>query len=366
MLVLIVFMGALAAVRADCDACFEGVCHTKKTLLEGFRVTDQLAIDRTNNILYAQLDYRTTAIFLDEAKMRTVHDEKMTGLAVDQKNQVLYSSLNGVIYRHRYQGDGYTKETAFPLDRPTTPARLRYEDVLYMINKDGSSAHFSESSNSFAGYDNLESFAVTDMVNVQNISNWFFVADDKLYRYIYSEYGQMSWHLISDKKHVLSIGRNGDVYFGDASERIIYKLDRRTMGLIKYGDYVEGSVKDFVFDRDENIVFLDADGSVARWLPSGGPCFEPPRFDSDRVNSDLKDFLQRYKYNYRTSPRNIIIVDVEGNTNIHSNELHEISDQSSDSDKWYKMDEEEEGDTVVSPSDNVSFYDNWSYTIGPE
>lgn len=366
MLMLFAFVGALASARADCDACFQGVCHTKKTLLEGFRITDQLAIDRTSNILYAQLDYRTTAIFLDESKIRTVHDERTTGLAVDQKNQVLYSSLDGVIYKHRYQGGSYVTETAFPLDRSTTPARLRYEDVLYMINKDGSSAYFSESSNSFAGYDNLENFAVTDMVNVENITNWFFVSDDKLYRFILDNYGQMSWHLISDKKHVLSIGRHGDVYFGNSSERVIYKLDRGTMALTTYGDYVDGSVEDFVFDKDENIVFLDADGSVARWVPSGGPCIDPPRFDSDRVDldrvdSDLVDLLQRYKYNYRTSPRNIIIVDVEGNTNSHSNEWHEMSEQSSDSDsdERQKMREEGEGYTM-------SFDDNLLYEFAPE
>ncbi|XP_047991785.1 uncharacterized protein LOC125230614 [Leguminivora glycinivorella] len=260
--------------REDCDACFQGVCHVKKVILEGFRITDQLAIDRTNNILYAQLDHRTTAIFLDEARMRTVHDLKTTGLAVDQKNQVLYSSLNGVIYKHTYQEHGYTTETAFKLDRPTTPARLRYEDVLYTINEDGSSAYYRESSKSFAGYDNLDIFAVTDMANVKNITNWFFVSGDKLYRYILDDYNRMSWHLISGNKHVLSIGKNGDVYFGSADEKVIYKLDRETMELVKYGDYVDGSVVDFVFDKDENIVFLDADGSVARWVPRGEACDE--------------------------------------------------------------------------------------------
>ncbi|XP_047996503.1 uncharacterized protein LOC125234356 [Leguminivora glycinivorella] len=333
MLMILTLVGVLTSARADCDACFQGVCHVKKIVLEGFRVTDQLAIDRTDNILYAQLDYRTTAIFLDEARIRTVDDQKSTGLAVDQKNQILYSSLDGVIYRHRHQDNGYITETAFLLDRATTPARLRYEDVLYTINEDGSSGYYSEHSNSFAGYDNLENFAVTDMVNVKNITNWFFVAGDKLYRYILDDYNHMSWHLISGNKHILSIGKYGDVYFGDADEKIIYKLDRDTKELVKYGNYVDGYLEDFVFDRDENIVFLDADGSVARWIPSGGVCDEADESfqqsienDEDVVlyYSDFKKYLQRY--NYRTSARDLTI-DVIDSTNDYS--IH-ISNQNND------------------------------------
>ncbi|XP_047991784.1 uncharacterized protein LOC125230613 [Leguminivora glycinivorella] len=321
MLMLLALVGALASARADCNACFRGVCHVKKVVLEGFRVTDQLAIDRTNNILYAQLDYRTAAIFLDEARMRTVHDLNSTGLTVDQKNQVLYSSLNGVIYKHIYQEHGYATETAFKLDRPTTPARLRYEDVLYMINKDGSSAYYHENSNSFAGYNNLENYAVSDMANVQNITNWFFVSGNKLYRYV-EDYYRISWHLISGNKHILSIGKHGDVYFGAADEKVIYKLDRETMELAKYGDYMDGWVVDFVFDRDENIVFLDANGSVARWVPSGGACIES--FQNSIANH-AEVVLDSDGQNSRDRAV------VKGYANDHLIDWHKISDQINDS-----------------------------------
>ncbi|XP_063383508.1 uncharacterized protein LOC134669819 [Cydia fagiglandana] len=321
MFMLLVFVSALTAARADCDACIQGICHSKKTLIEGFNINNQLAIDRTNNILYVEIkDHQTIAFFLDEAKMRSVDANYPGGLTVDQETQDFYTSQTqyySYIYAYGYEQGAYKKKLVLYLDGYKSPARLRYEDTLYTINQDGSCAYYDKTSKSFHGYSNLENFKVTDLVNVRNATEWFFTSANKLYRFNWDINDKKSWTLISEERHVLSIGKYGDVYFGDVSARVIYKLDRKTKEMVKYGDYMNASLEDFVFDKDENIVFLDHDGNVVSWVSTGKACTKP------HLNSDLspgKSFLVELvrggddAYNFTYIPK----------TTLDSKELYEV------------------------------------------
>ncbi|XP_047991931.1 uncharacterized protein LOC125230714 isoform X2 [Leguminivora glycinivorella] len=281
MFMLLVFATSLAAAHGNCDACIQELCYSKHTLIEGFAITDrQLAIDRNTNILYVHVEKQTIAFFLNESKIRSIDTEDTAGLAVDQDNQVLYSGQlknYSIIYTYKYkEGAGYIKRKFLYYGRPTYPVRLRYEDTLYMINADGSCAYFNKTASSITGYANLENFVVTDMVSVlKNETQWYYSSEGKLYNFNKASDSWKTWDLISDKKHALSVGKFGDVYLADDSEKVIYKLDRETKAKKKYGAYMNVSLEDFVFDSEENIVYLDHNGYVARWVSTNEACKEP-------------------------------------------------------------------------------------------
>ncbi|XP_047987528.1 uncharacterized protein LOC125227296 [Leguminivora glycinivorella] len=85
---ILLLVPLLTGASSDCDACVAGRCHRRKSLLSGFPVTDQLAIDRTDNILYLQLyGNQNIAIGLDDLQISLVNVMKTSGRAFDQKSQ---------------------------------------------------------------------------------------------------------------------------------------------------------------------------------------------------------------------------------------------------------------------------------------
>ncbi|XP_061707994.1 uncharacterized protein LOC133518338 isoform X2 [Cydia pomonella] len=99
---LLVLSALASGARADCDACIAGRCHTRRPILSGFPVTGQMAIDRTDNILYLQINSKQNiAIFLDDLQHRLVNMMSITGMDFDQPSHTLYMlTEDGTFYKY--------------------------------------------------------------------------------------------------------------------------------------------------------------------------------------------------------------------------------------------------------------------------
>ncbi|XP_073941219.1 uncharacterized protein [Choristoneura fumiferana] len=281
-MLLLVLASVLAVARADCDACIEGRCYTRKTLARELHIPDQMAIDRKNGILYVHTDSEmNTAFFHEDLTIQLVRRQNFTGLAVDQDTQILYTADSKNIQQ-------YSKDSLNTCNNKTVlprkfgneqPIMLIHKDCitytkksktgLFFLNKDGTEEWI---------YGSSKKFTISDfVVQVGCIpTKLYFVANDTTYFLGHSEktingttkFVPDDSLLVARKNFVLSTDKYNNVFFKDATLNVIYKMNDETNKLVEYAAYESGSVDKFVFDKNNNIVFYDSsDGSFNLWKP---------------------------------------------------------------------------------------------------
>ncbi|XP_061720788.1 uncharacterized protein LOC133527685 [Cydia pomonella] len=269
---LVLALGALVgAARADCDACVAGLCHSRRPILTGFPVTDQLAIDRANNVLYLQLNSnQNTAIFLDDLQHRLVNMMRTSGMAVDQKTSVLYLGTKEVKDTY-YEYDlvsNTTKAINTSDDNRKSDIMCYADDTLYFIHKNHNGVNlYNTTANGVWHKTNLEDYSINDFVVIDNY-HLLFVSNNTVYKYVWNDvHPYFHITLIARKNYVLSVDKNNDVFLADSTEKVIYKVNKTTDKLETYARYKSGLIADFVFDGRDRVVLRDA-RDVAQWLPA--------------------------------------------------------------------------------------------------
>ncbi|KAI8428275.1 hypothetical protein MSG28_002489 [Choristoneura fumiferana] len=128
-MLMLVLASVLAAVRADCDACVEGRCYTRKTLARELYIPDQMAIDRKNRILYVHTDSEmNTAFFHEDLTIQLVLRSIMLLLVLASVLAVARADCDACI-----EGRCYTRKTlARELHIPDQMAIDRKNGILYV------------------------------------------------------------------------------------------------------------------------------------------------------------------------------------------------------------------------------------------
>ncbi|XP_073941218.1 uncharacterized protein [Choristoneura fumiferana] len=291
-MLMLVLASVLAAVRADCDACVEGRCYTRKTLARELYIPDQMAIDRKNRILYVHTDSEmNTAFFHEDLTIQLVRGQNFSGLAIDQDTQVLYTADGKNV--HQYSKDSLNTTTKITFTNQNAykqPTSLVYKDCLtYTIKSRRGMKTVQE--NIIKYYERLEPYEISDFV-VQagcHLAKIYFIGNDTTY--FYNGDGP-AVSVVNTKRFVLSTDKYNNVYFGDTTLNVIYKMDNETNKLVEYAAYESGSVDKFVFDNNNNIVFYDSsDGTFGLWKPdlidSNGCTIEEPhsKYRINKINS---------------------------------------------------------------------------------
>ncbi|XP_061707992.1 uncharacterized protein LOC133518337 [Cydia pomonella] len=264
---LLLLVTLVTGASSDCDACVAGRCHFRKPIFTGFPVTDQLAIDRTENILYLQLyENQNIAIFLDDLQIRLVNVMRTSGRAFDQQSRVLYlgtKEVNDTFYKYDIVSN---KTEAISIeDHDRKPDFMFYGyNRLHFIDKNRHSMYFyNTAENSVYHYNMLVNNSISHFVF--SGKNLLIVSNETLYYYDIDDDGVTE---IRNGNYVLSVDKNDNVYLGNSTDRTIYKRDSSTGALDLYAYYNSGLIEDFVFEKNDHVVFREADGSVAQWVPT--------------------------------------------------------------------------------------------------
>ncbi|XP_073941220.1 uncharacterized protein [Choristoneura fumiferana] len=267
-MLLLVLASVMAAIRADCDACVEGRCYTRKTLARELYIPDQMAIDRKNSILYVHTDSEmNTAFFHEDLTIQLVRRQNFSGLTVDQDTQILYTGDSKNVHKYSQDNTNISTKLSFSnQDKYYLPNLLFYKDCL-MYTEKSNTGLYSIIKDEVRQYNSLKKYKISDFV-VQvgcDPAKVYFVANDTTYTY---NGDKIVTNVLATKSFVLSADKYNNVYFGDATVNVIYKMDNETNQLLEYAAYESGSVDKFVFDNNNNIVFYDSsDGSFSLWKP---------------------------------------------------------------------------------------------------
>lgn len=287
-MLLLVLASLLAAARAECDACVDGRCYAKKTLARGLYTHDQLAIDGKNSILYVHTDSDINATFFSEdLKIQLVRRLNFTGLTVNQDTRSLYTGDNQSLYKYSQHTNTRTELSFSNHDAYSLPDSLFYKDCLTFTVKSKTGLYLIEN-DTMLQYHYLTDFKISDFAVKFGCSSALicFVANDTTY--FYNGTKNYSVKVLEKKSFVLSTDKYNDVYFGDSTVNVIYKMDNETNQLIEYAAYESGSVDKFVFDDKNNIVSYDSsDGSFSLW--------KPDLFDTDECTIEAPHSKYRIK-----------------------------------------------------------------------
>ncbi|XP_063529544.1 uncharacterized protein LOC134740830 [Cydia strobilella] len=282
MFVMLLTLSALASIaRADCEACIAGRCHSRRPILSGFPVTGQMAIDRTDNVLYLQLNgNQNIAIFLDDLQHRLVNMMSTAGMDFDQRLQTLYmGTKNGTFYKYNLAGN--TTVAVLQINKSIHSNFIKYltdRKVVYIEGyaNNTSAFHFFTTNMFDLPFTFSVNYSIKDFI--VDGGHIYFVSNNTLYVcnnqiYLGTDPPHPPTEIISKKHIAISStqyenGRVNDIYIGSATEKLIYKLNKNTQEITIHAGYKSVAVQDFVFGKDDLIVFRDEDGSVAQWVPS--------------------------------------------------------------------------------------------------
>ncbi|XP_032524658.2 ommochrome-binding protein-like isoform X2 [Danaus plexippus] len=266
LVIFTILISAYARRKPTCHACIHSVCYSRELIIRGFKLSGQLAIDRTSNILYFHYRHKrkevTGAFSLDEVKLSILPLNFTFGRAVDQLTRNLYTSgVQGV-----YIYNPFNNSTELYALKDKTIWNMQYEDKLY---------YTEFKSKGLYKYENKKSIKIPELSDYQ-IDN--FIIDRQKDIYFMSNYtihvlrnGSKQVELFEDEIYYMSTDRNGIAYFIQPYTRGMYKINH--MGkLSEVGAFKKDSVFLFVFDNENNIIYEGNDSSVYYLAPKLTKC----------------------------------------------------------------------------------------------
>lgn len=268
-LIVFVLASMVAATSAECDICVNGWCHIKKTLLLGFEDSDIMAIDQVNNILYLQITSTPNPILLaEDVKIQMIETKNMTVMAVDPISQVLYLGDNrNKLYK--YEKDNLINESNMSLPIEVEKILFQNGNLHYLTKV------FHDNVMLYARiplWYHIHDYSITDFT-VDKEENIYFIANDTVYVMNQYNFGRPKPLMWGVKNFTLSTDNFGDVYIGDATLNAIYKIVNETDKAVLYAAYQNGTLTEFIFDHNNNILFHDADeGTLNMWQSISTRC----------------------------------------------------------------------------------------------
>ncbi|XP_061707708.1 uncharacterized protein LOC133518140 [Cydia pomonella] len=275
-----VLTGNLRLRYTKYEACIEGKYYSRRHIISG-KITDQLAIDRKNNILYLQFnDNWNIGIFLHNRTQWLVNRISTSGMVVDQHHSILYMGTKERCRQYLYY---FLRNTTSIKDcddhfwgHPTQDKMMfNCRRVFYVDkSKPGIFSHYEY--NDYRGkvyvigrLAHLTSYVFEDVafVCVEGVYNIVFVTNSTVYHF--KNYAPKKPIEIARNKYVLS-SYTGNAFLAHPTHKIIFKYNPINLTKTLYATYKSALLKDFVFDINNNIVFHDASGSVAQWVPVPG------------------------------------------------------------------------------------------------
>lgn len=275
------------ALCHHCHACFEGICYSKTRILDEHRFTGQLAIDRTENIVYfhyedsKSIDH-TAGFDLDDIQYKAIPNIDFSfARAVDQSTRDVYIGGANGIYKYS------------PIDNVTSQFGLFDRTIWQMQFKNRIFYTIFQSKGMFT-IENKQSKAISPVSNytiddfvIDHREDIYFLSQRKVYRL---KKGGNSATLFADDVYSLSIDKDEVINFVHSGKRGLYKLDEKTDDLIEIGAFGTGLPLKSVFDNTNNVIFHENHTRKLYYLmPNFGRCTVSHKTRGNNIN-EKKNF----------------------------------------------------------------------------
>lgn len=267
--VVLAVISRLVSSSNDCHACFEGVCYSKTLILDGYRFSGQLAVDRTGNIVYfhyeddQSTDY-TAAFDLNDIRFKIVPNIDFSfARAVDQSTRDVY--IGGATGIYKYNPN--TNNTIQYGLSDKTIWHMQYKNKIYytVLLTKGLYTFENRKSKSISA---LSNYTIDDFV-IDNRGDIYFVSQSNVYQL---KKGANAATVIADDIYSLSIDKFGMVHFVHSGKRGLYKLDSKGE-FYEVGAFGSGLPLKSVFDDNNNIIFHENNSRKLNYLmPNYGRC----------------------------------------------------------------------------------------------
>lgn len=297
---LLAILSTSVQAVGNCDACINGEAYTIESIFENNRLSGQLAIDKTSNIVYFHYeDSKTidhTASFdLDDIRFKIIPGISFSfARTVDQKTKEVY--MGGATGLYKY--DPNTNKTGQIDLFDKTILDLQYkEKIMYTIFK----------SKGLFIYDKGRSKSITQLSNytidffvIDKKDDIYFISDAKVYRL---KKGSKKVKLFLDDFYVLSVDKYDCMHFVHPASHGIYSLDYKSDKLMQIGAFSNRLPIKIVFDSSNNMIFLDENVDTLYYLM--------PNFGKCKVTRGKKGHRHRMKYSALTNRNNDLAFNVE-------------------------------------------------------
>ncbi|XP_075987901.1 uncharacterized protein LOC142984292 [Anticarsia gemmatalis] len=270
--------------RRICDACFDGVCHTKSLIFDEYPVVGQLAVDRTENVVYFYYEGRkstdhTVAFDLDDIRFFTINSQFSFARAVNQASREVYISGTTGIYKYH----PVTNVTGFHGLQDKTIWHMQFKHKLYytILSTKGLYAFEKKQSKSITA---LNDYHIDDFIIDRN-DDIYFMSNFTVYKL---KKGDKKPTLFSNTGYYLSTDIYDNAYFVLRESSGLYKIDERSGRLTEVGTFGGGSPFKTVFDKFNNIIYFDSNTNELNYLvPNHARC----RIRSAGAGRKLKKIL---------------------------------------------------------------------------
>lgn len=288
-----VYILALASVFTSaschhCHACFEGICYSKTRIIDENRFTGQLAIDRTENIVYFHYEDNhsvdhTAGFDLDDILFKAIPNIDFSfARAVDQTTRDVYIGGANGIYKYSPIDNSTTQFGLF--DRTIWHMQFKNKVYYTIFRTKGLFTIENKQSKALAP---LSSYTIDDFI-IDYREDIYFLSQGKVYRL---RKGENSATLFADDIYSLSIDKDEVAHFVHSGKRGLYKIDKKTDDLIEIGAFGSGLPLKSVFDNNNNVIFHENHSRKLYYLmPNFGKCTITHRARGSNIKKNLKKF----------------------------------------------------------------------------
>lgn len=274
--------------RHNCDACFDGVCYSKTRIIDEHRFSGQLAIDRTENIVYfhyednQSIDH-SAGFDLDDIQFKVIPNIDFSfARAVDQKTRDVYIGGAHGVYKYN------------PIENVTSPFglfdktiwHLQFKNKIYytIFNTKGL---FTMENKQSKAINSLSDYTIDDFI-IDNREDIYFLSQRKIYRL---KKGGSSATLFADDIYSLSIDKDELAHFVHSGKRGLYKLNEKSDDLIEIGAFGSGLPLKSVFDNGNNVIFHEnRTKKLYLLMPNFGRCLVSYKTRRNNINQK-KNFM---------------------------------------------------------------------------
>ncbi|KAJ0170563.1 hypothetical protein K1T71_013934 [Dendrolimus kikuchii] len=283
-----------------CHACIDGAAYTRVPIFENIRLSGQLAIDKTANIVYFHYEDsetidHTASFDLDDIRFKIIPGISFSfARTVDQNTREVY--MGGATGLYKYNPSTNRTEQVGLLDK--TILDLQYKGkILYTIFKTkGLFIYEKQKSKSITQLSNY----TIDFFVIDKKDDIYFISDGKVHRL---KKGSKKVELFLNDFYVLSVDNYNGMYFVHPASHGIYSLNYKSDKLMRIGAFANGLPTKIVFDSSNNMIYLDANVDKLYYLM--------PNFGKCKVTRGIKRNKYRVKNPSVLSRKNIPTFDVQ-------------------------------------------------------
>lgn len=299
MLFLITILSLLKfATATGCNACFDGVCYLKTPIFENYHLSGQLAVDRTENIVYfhyeddSSVDY-TVAFDLDDIRFKIIPNIDFSfARAVDQGSRDVYIGGASGIYKYNPNSNVTAQVGLFD----KTIWHMQFKNKIYYTIFQTKGLYTIDSKHS-KNVSPLSNYTIDDFI-IDFREDLYFLSEGKVYR-LKKASNQVTMFL--NDVYSLSVDRDEIAHFVNSEKRGLYRLDMKTDRITEVGAFGSGIPLKSVFDNNNNMIYHENNSKKLFYLmPNYGRCWvssrsqmrrpqDPKGYKAPKVKLGLKD-----------------------------------------------------------------------------